>query len=47
MLEETRINCMRAKVVGLPPPHTVLMTEYSVIKIMIIYTMHIGQQIGV
>jgi hypothetical protein len=47
MLEETGINCMHAKVVGLPPPRIVLMTEYSVIKIIIVYAMRIGQQIGV
>jgi hypothetical protein len=46
MLEETGINSMRAKVVGLPPPRIVLIAEYSVVKTIIVYTMRIGQQIG-
>jgi hypothetical protein len=47
MLDETGNNSMRAKVVGLPPPRIILIAEYSVVKTIIVYTMRIGQQIGV
>jgi hypothetical protein len=35
-LKEARINCTRAKVVGLPPPCSVLMAEYSIVPSIII-----------
>jgi hypothetical protein len=38
---------MRAKVVGLPPPSKVLMTEYSGVPTIITSTIRIGQQMGV
>jgi hypothetical protein len=47
MLDETGNNSMRAKVVGLPPPRTALIAEYSVVKTINVYTMRIGQLVGV
>jgi hypothetical protein len=35
-LKEARINCMRAKVVGLPLPCSALMSEYSAVPSIII-----------
>jgi hypothetical protein len=36
VLKEARIKCMRAKVVGLPPPCSALMSEYNAVPSIII-----------